>query len=185
MGARYFLREQFGRVSHSGPFAKSRFLKAAWMAGAPVGVSLPLVARRLPAPHKLINDATGLARRSVAARLFVGDIGAYSGNWDITRRYVPRRACAHCFWVVAAAPFIEDEWHVFCVCPLYHRLRSRLPFRAEEIVTEGHALQGDGCTPRNLQALARAVMSSPDFTVIVDFLLQALKERRQFRERNR
>ena len=119
--------------------------------------------------------------------LFVGDldIGAYSGNWDITRRYIPRRACAHCFWVVASAPFTEDEWHVFCVCPLYQPLRSRLPFTAADIVVEGHAVQGDGCTPRNLQALARAVMGSPNFTVIIDFLLLALKERRKFRERNR
>ena len=81
--SRFLLREQYGRVGNGSPFAKSRILKAAWLAGAPVGgLPLPLVARRLPSPYKLIDRLTSPARRSVAARFFTGDldIAAYSGT---------------------------------------------------------------------------------------------------------
>ena len=37
----------------------------------------------------------------------------------------------------------------FGVCPLYDGLRSRLPFRAEQVLVEGHMMQGNGCTVQN------------------------------------
>ena len=57
----------------------------------------------------------------------------------------------------------------------------RLPFRAENECVEGHPLQGDGCSPRNLEVLIRATLQTPKFDTIVEFLMQALKQRRQFR----
>ena len=78
--------------------------------------------------------------------------------------------------------FVEDEWHIFLVCPLYDGLRPSLPFSAESARVEGHRLQGDGCTPRNLLSLVRSIMLVPRFEIVADFLLQAQKKRRQFRQ---
>jgi len=66
---------------------------------------------------------------------------------------------------------IEDEWHVFFVCPLYASLRRMLPFTAHDALVEGHAVQGDGCTTRNLRALVRAMLQTSKFDAVVDFLL--------------
>ena len=79
--------------------------------------------------------------------------------------------------------FIEDEWHIFLVCPLYDALRRSLPFTAESARVEGHRLQGAGCSPGNLRSLVQSIMQVPRFDVVVDFLLQALKKRRTFRQR--
>ena len=191
----YFLRTQLGRMSHAGQFAKCRFLYAAWCAGAPVGLPLPLVAPRAPSPRQILEGVVGPARRSVAARLLTGDldIAAYSGNWDINRRYLPSRACAYCYWDIGVR-FVEDEWHVFLICPLYSLLRRSLRttprhppltdhMTAQQVRVEGHELQGDGCTPRNLAALAKALLTTPKPGTGVDFLIRALKLRRQYRER--
>ena len=78
--------------------------------------------------------------------------------------------------------FVEDEWHIFLVCPLYDGLRHSLPFSAESARVEGHRLQSDGCTPRNLLSLVRSIMLVPRFEIVADFLLQAQKKRRQFRQ---
>ena len=79
--------------------------------------------------------------------------------------------------------FVEDEWHIFLVCPLYDALRRSLPFTVESALVEGHRLQGAGCSPGNLRSLVQSIMQVPRFEVVVDFLLQALKKRRTFRQR--
>ena len=38
------------------------------------------------------------------------------------------------------------------------------------------------CTPRNLLSLVRSIMLVPRFEIVADFLLQAQKKRRQFRQ---
>ena len=48
---------------------------------------------------------------------------------------------------------------------------------------EGHELQGDGCLPRNLISLVRHIMALPSIDVVVDFLLQAMKKRRESRRK--
>ena len=181
--SRFLLREQYGRVANGGRYAKSRILKAAWLAGAPVGgLPLPLVSRRLPSPYKFIDRLTSPARRSVGARFFTGDldIAAYSGNWDLTRHSVPSRACAHCFWRYQIS-WVEDEWHLLFVCPLYSSLRETLPFTGTQVRVEGHVMQGEGCTARNLTSLVRHIMALPCIDVVVDFLLQVIKKRRESR----
>ena len=182
--SRFLLREQYGRVARGGPYAKSRILKAAWSAGAPVGgLPLPLVSRRLPSPQKFIDSLTSPARRSVAARFFTGDldIGAYSGNWDLTRCSVPSRACAYCFWRYQIS-WVEDEWHLLFVCPLYNPIRGTIPFTGDQVLVDGgHVMQGQGCSERNLTSLVRHVMALPRFDVVVDFLLRAFKMRRDSR----
>ena len=65
--------------------------------------------------------------------------------------------------------------------PLYERFRRRIPFQAAGILVEGHPLQGEGCTPRNLAALIRAVLSDPRRDSIIDFLYEAIRLRRQYR----
>ena len=134
---------------------------------------------------KLIDGITGPARRSMAARLFVGDmdIAAYSGNWDLQGRVFPRRACVYCYSRWYSSPYVEDEWHVLLICPLYWDLRRRLGLSAEAIRVEGHpsGIQGDGCTRRKLIALTRAIMLHPHFDRITDFLMQAMKRRRKHR----
>ena len=54
--------------------------------------------------------------------------------------------------------------------------------KAQAIRVEGHALQGDGCSQRNLIQLLRVMMLHPRFVAVADFLLQAMKRRRQFRQ---
>ena len=49
------------------------------------------------------------------------------------------------------------------------------------ILMEGHVMQGDGCTPRNLTSLVGHIMGLPSIDVVVDFLLQAMKKRRESR----
>ena len=112
------------------------------------------MAPRLKSPLQLIDSLTGPARRSVAACFFMDDldIAAYSGNWDLTRRYVPSRACVYCYQRWRVTTFVEDEWHLFLVCPLYDDLRRSLAFTADSVRVEGHRLQGDGCTPNNLRS---------------------------------
>ena len=78
--------------------------------------------------------------------------------------------------------FVEDEWHIFLVCPLYDGLRRSLPFTADSVRVEGHRLQGGGCSPSNMRSLVRSIIQVPRFEVVVDFLLQVLKKRRQFRQ---
>ena len=118
----------------------------------------------------------------MAARFFTGDldIAAYSGNWDLTRHSVPSRACAHCFWRYGIS-WIEDEWHLFFVCPLYSSRRRALPFRSTEVLVEGHRMQGAGCTERNLTSLVCHIMALPSIDGVVDFLLHAIKLRRNSR----
>ena len=139
-------------------------------------------ARRLPSPQKFIDSLTSPARRSVAARFFTGDldIAAYSGNWDLTRHSLPSRACAHCFWRFQIR-WVEVEWHLLLVCPLYTSLRRALPFTATQVRVEGHVMQGEGCTERNLTSLVRHILSLPRMDVVVDFFLQAIKLRRESR----
>ena len=146
------------------------------------GLPLPLVSRRLPSPYQLIDRLTGPARRSVAARFFTGDldIAAYSGNWDLTRQWLPPRACAHCYRRYRIA-WVEDEWHLFFVCPLYSSLRRALPFTGTQVLVEGHVMQGEGCTERNLTSLVRHTMALPTIDGVVDFLLRAIKLRRDAR----
>ena len=129
-----------------------------------------------------ITSLTSPARRSVAARFFTGDldIAAYSGNWDLTRQWLPSRACAHC-WRRYQSRWVEDEWHVLFVCPLYSTLRRALPFTGVQILVEGHVMQGNGCTARNLTSLVRHIMALPSIDVIVDFFLKAIKKRRDDR----
>ena len=43
-------------------------------------------------------------------------------------------------------------------------------------------LQGEGCTPRNLAALIRAVLADPRRDSIIDFLYEAIRLRRQYRQ---
>ena len=118
----------------------------------------------------------------MAARFFTGDldIAAYSGNWDLTRHSLPFRACAHCYWRFQLR-WVEDEWHIFFVCPLYSQLRRALPFTSNQVRVEGHVMQGDGCTPRNLTSLVGHIMGLPSTDGVVDFLLQAMKLRRESR----
>jgi len=148
-------------------------------------MSLPLVAPRVPSPMKLIDELTGPARRSMAARLFMGDmdIAAYSGNWDLQGRVLPHRACVYCYNRLNTFPCVEDEWHVLLICPLYRDLRRSLSLSAEAIRVEGHpsGMQGDGCTRRNLIALIRSIMLHPRFDHVIDFLMQAMKRRGQYR----
>ena len=165
-------------------YSKSRTLKAAWKSWAPVRrCPLPLVGPRTPCPRSIINALCGAVKRSVAARLFTGNLNlaAYADNWDVTRRYVPTRACAYCYWTYHMLPPIEDEWHVFLICPLYSRLRRAMPFTAEDLCVEGHSIQGEGCSPRNLQSLIGAILRSDRIDFIIDYLVQALKLRRAHR----
>ena len=181
---RFFLDEQRQRLSELRQYSKGRMLLAAWREGSAVsGFPLPLAMAGLPDPRRMIENLVGPARRSVGARLWTGDLdlAAYSNNWDISREYIPSRCCAYCYRRFATMPFIEDEWHVFFTCPLYADLRTRLPFRGEDVVVEGFVTQGDGCTPRNLQALARAILNTPNYDKVVDFLMQVMKRRRQNR----
>ena len=60
------------------------------------------------------------------------------------------------------------------------RFHRTLRFTAEAIRVEGHPMQGGGCNQRNLLELTRAATQHPRFEVIADFLLQALKRRREF-----
>ena len=60
-----------------------------------------------------------------------------------------------------------------------------MPFTMEQVCVEGHPIQGDGCSPRNLQSLVSAIMRAERFEFLIDFLLQALKRRRQHRKHPR
>ena len=84
--------------------------------------------------------------------------------------------------VGVSPPFVEDEWHLLLICPLYERIRRRIPFQAAGILVEGHPLQGEGCTPRNLAALIRAILADPRRDSLIDFLWEAIRLRRQFRQ---
>ena len=50
-------------------------------------------------------------------------------------------------------------------------IRSSLPLRAHEVLVEGHEIQGEGCTPQNLQSLVRAFMQVQHFPSVVDYLI--------------
>ena len=78
---------------------------------------------------------------------------------------------------------VEDEWHIFFVCPLYGRYRRALPFTARQVPVEGHEVQCDGCTLRNLTALVCAILQASNFDSVVAYLIRALKSRRQHRGR--
>ena len=158
-----------------------------WVAGAPVGIRLPLVAPRLRSPAQFLDGIAGAARRSLAVRLFVGDLdlGAYSSNWDLQHLALPSRACAYCATRWQTFPFVEDEWHVLLICPLYESFRHLLPFRAEEILVEGHRMQGGGCSAHNLRSLARALLQVTDPNRVAEFLGRAMSARRKFRNKLR
>ena len=182
------IQSQYGRVCAAvaqpqGEFSKCRFLRAMWLAGAPIGPRLPLCAPNLPSPAQFLDQVAGAARRSTVARLFVGDldIAAYSGNWDLRGRGLPSRACVYCYRRFATLPFVEDEWHVFFVCPLYAAFRTRLPLRLEDTRVEGHPMQGEGCTPRNLVQLARAVLQVRDPNRVAEFLMRSMSARKRAR----
>ena len=68
-----------------------------------------------------------------------------------------------------------------CVCPLYSTPRRALPFTGAQVLVEGHVMQADGCTARNLTSLVRHIMAFPGIDVIVDFFRQAIKKRREAR----
>ena len=87
---------------------------------------------------------------------------------------------AHCFWRYQFS-WVEDEWHVFFVRQLYFPIRRALPFTDAQVCAEGHVMQGDGCTQRNLTSLLRHSMALPSIDGVVDFLLQAMKRRRESR----
>ena len=179
----YFLRVQFNRVSDGTEYRKSRILKACWSAGSSIGLPLPLIGARVRSPGEFINLLNGPARRSIAARFFVGDldIAAYSGNWDCTHRVFPRRACAYCYLRYNGPSYVEDEWHVLLVCPLYSSFRSLIPFDAVRTRVEGHPLQGNGCAAANLKALLKAVLGALHPNDIAGFLVRAIRSRRQHR----
>ena len=160
------------------------YTRPGWLVHLSAGLHPRLVAPRIPSPRTLIDGLTGPARRSIVAKLFMGDldIAAYSGNWDLKGHTGPSRACVYCLRWWHMAPCVEDEWHVLLICPLYEQLRRPLRLTARAIRVEGHPMQGDGCTQRNLIQLIRAVMLHPRFVVVADFLLRALKRRRQFRQ---
>ena len=42
-------------------------------------------------------------------------------------RFVPSRAWAYSFKTISDPPFVEEEWHLLLICPLYERLRRRIP----------------------------------------------------------
>merc|ERR1711964_276397 len=84
-----------------------------------------------------------------------------------------------CRWLPWGSSGIE--WHVFFVCPLYFTLRRALPFTGNQVCVEGLDVQGDGCLPSNLTSLVRHIMALPSIDVVVDFLLQAMKKRRESR----
>ena len=179
----FFLRIQSGRVCAVGKYSKGRFLRAMWLAGSPIGLPLPLCTAKLPSPARALDGVAGAARRSLLARLFVGDldIAAYSGNWDLRGRGLPSRACAYCFRRYSTWPFVEDEWHVFFVCQLYAPFRARLPIRLADMRVQGHPMQGDGCTPQNLVTLARAVLRVKDQNLVAEFLMRSMAARRRTR----
>ena len=81
------------------------------------------------------------------------------------------------------SPCVEDEWHVLLVCPLYDHLRRILPFSRTQVLREGHELQGNGCTQLNLTSLVEHVLALPKVDPVIDFLLQALRLRKQARQR--
>ena len=56
-----------------------------------------------------------------------------------------------------------------------------MPFTAEGLCVEGHSAQGEGCSRRNLQALIGAILRSERIDFIVDYMVQALKMRRNHR----
>ena len=85
-------------------------------------------------------------------------------------------------WARRRPPFVEDEWHLFLICPLYERLRRRIPFQAAGILVEGYPLQGQGCAPLNLAALIRAIRADPRRDSIIDILSEAIRLRRQYRQ---
>ena len=87
----------------------------------------------------------------------------------------------YCYRKYHCAHFIEDEWHVLFVCPLYERFRTALPVKVRDVLVEGHEMQGAGCTQRNLVALVRAVMQPSRFSGVVDCLIQALRLRTRYR----
>ena len=158
-----------------------------WLAGPPVGIRLPLVAPKLRSPAQFLDGISGAARRSLVARLFVGDLdlGAYSSNWDLPSHALPSRSCAYCAKRYQTLPFVEDEWHMFFVCPLYDSFRHLLSIRAEGVLVEGHPLQGGGSSPQNLRSLARAILQVPDPNRVAEFLGRAMSARRKFRNQLR
>lgn len=81
-------------------------------------------------------------------------------------------------------PWVEDEWHLLLVCPLYDGLRHALPFTAAQLFVVGHPLQGDGCVPRNLTALVGQILALERIDVVVDFMILALKRRRESRRQS-
>ena len=80
-------------------------------------------------------------------------------------------------------PCVEDEGHVLFVCPLYAYLRHILPFSRTQLLREGQELQGNGCTQLNLTSLVEHVLALPKVDPVIDFLLQALRLRKQARQR--
>ena len=170
------MRDQLGRVCSAEGVSKSRLMKAIWFVGSPVGLPLPLVGPSLPSPA---------ARRSVVARFLVGDLdlAVYWGNWDlsIARRPRPSKSCAHCYYRWDTLPFVEDEWHLLMVCPLYANFRTRLPFRVADVRVKGSEVRGDGCSERNLTSLLRAILQIPDANVFAEFLMRSTAARRRYR----
>ena len=78
-------------------------------------------------------------------------------------------------------PFVEDEWHVLLVCPLYQSARNKLPFTATGLRVGGHALQGAGVTQRNLQSLVAAMLQVSNPNIVAEFLAVAMAARRRHR----
>ena len=78
-------------------------------------------------------------------------------------------------------PFTEDEWHLVLICPHFDSFRQRLPFRAAQVCVQGNPLQGGGCTARNLQSLAQAILLMPDPNILAEYLMRALAARRRYR----
>ena len=70
--------------------------------------------------------------------------------------------------------FQDDQWPTF--------RRGGMASLAHMSIVEGHPLQGQGCTPCNLAALIRAILADPRRDSIVDFLCEAIRLRRQYRQ---
>ena len=68
-----------------------------------------------------------------------------------------------------------------CVSVVLYSAQSPNLHREGQVRVEGHVMQGDGSTPRNLTSLVRHIMALPSIDVVVDFLLQAIKKRRDSR----
>ena len=65
--------------------------------------------------------------------------------------------------------------------PVIFRIPDKATLHSDDVLVEGHSMQGSGCTPRNLQSLARAILRVQNQNVLAEFLMNALNARRRYR----